>query len=232
MREDYLVNQQSINKFFSFTFQAALVLLGSILIFLLGFWLAPLFLENISQLNLVADEKIYWYIARASGIISFVLLWLSMLIGLSLTGKLVPGGYPMRIINELHKFISLFGLLFILLHAFILIGDQYLLLKFWQILIPFTLFNYRPLSVGAGQVVFYLWLLLALSFYIKKHIGRHAWRIIHYLSFPAFWLVVLHGVFSGTDTGRSLIQMLYFISGTSVLFLTIYRVMKSVVEKV
>ena len=232
MREDYLVNRQSSNRIFKFTFQGVFLLLGSILTFLLGLWLAPLILENISRLNVMADEKIFWYIARASGIISFVFLWLSMLMGLSMAGKIIPRGYPMQIINETHKFVSLFGLLFILLHAFILIGDQYLLPKFWQILIPFTLFNYRPLGVGAGQIVFYLWLLLVLSFYIKKNIGRHAWRIIHYLSFLAFWLVVLHGIISGTDTGRSLVQILYFISGASVLLLTVYRVVKAVVEKV
>jgi cytochrome b561 len=65
---------------------------------------------------------------------------------------------------------------------------------------------------------------------VRPLIGRAGWRLIHFLSFVIFGLVLLHGVQSGSDTGSIWAQFLYWLSGTSLLFLTIYRVLASVMQ--
>ena len=223
MRENLLINQQA-SKVFKQLIRAGLIIAGLLfvsLIFSLFFKVVP------PDLSIAIQAETYWYVSRGSAIIGFVFLWLSMALGLFMTNKLVRGGSQKRAFNELHKFVSLLGLGFILLHALILLGDQYLQASLSRIFIPFTFFDYRPLNVGLGQIVFYLWALLVLSSYTRKKIGQSVWRIIHYVSFGAFWLALLHGITSGTDTGRSWVQMIYWTSAGSILFLMIYRVLRS-----
>src|SRR5690349_14593712 len=92
-----------------------------------------------------------WYLSRASAFVAYVLLWWSMVLGLSITNRLArvwPGG-PTA--GDLHEHASLLGLGFALLHALVLLADQYIGYTLPQILIPFAS-SYLPLWVGFGQI--------------------------------------------------------------------------------
>ncbi len=119
---------------------------------------------------------------------------------------------------------SILCLAFGLFHALILLGDAYSNYSIAQLLIPFTASQYRPLWVGLGQTGFYLLLLLTFSFYARRWIGTKGWRLLHFLSFAAFILTLMHGVFSGTDNGEAWAVTLYWVTGSVALFLTVYRI--------
>jgi len=185
----------------------------------------PHWLPGLSTSLLGSDPKAYWYLSRTTGFVAFFLLWLSMILGLSLTNKLArlwPGG---PVAFDLHQHTSLLGLAFALFHALILLGDSYSKYTLGQLLIPFAGANYRPQWIGLGQVSFYMLLLVALSFYVRKQIGRFAWQVIHVLSFSVFLLALLHGLTSGTDSSTLWAKGIYFTSGGSILFFTVYRVL-------
>lgn len=133
--------------------------------------------------------------------------------------------------NEFHQFISILGLVFVTVHAFILMGDQYIHYSLLQVLTPFTSVDYRPFWVGLGQIGFYLWLVLVISFYFRKKIGNKKWRLLHYISFVAFLGAMVHGITSGTDTAEPWMQFIYWISAGSILFLVIYRILMATVSK-
>jgi sulfoxide reductase heme-binding subunit YedZ len=204
--------------------RTGLILIGGVFSFFLGALLLPSFVQS----SLAAGTQTFWYLSRASGIIAFVFLWLSMLLGLLKTTGLIPRGKSSAFTLDLHQFVSLWGLLFSGLHDLLLLGDSYLNLQFWQLLVPFTVFSYRPLNVGAGQIGLYLWGVLVLSSFVRKSIGRATWRVLHYLSFGAFWLVLLHGITAGSDTATAGMQMLYWGSATSMVFLLIYRILSAI----
>jgi predicted ferric reductase len=152
-----------------------------------------------------------------------MVLWWLMVLGLALTNKLAriwPGGPT---VNDLHEHASLLGLVFGLLHAFVLLGDSYIGYTLPQILIPFA-GSYAPLWVGLGQISLYLMAIVTATFYMRHWIGR-AWRSIHYLSFGVFVLALLHGLFSGTDSSAAWAFWMYAGTGLSVLALTIYRIL-------
>ena len=164
-----------------------------------------------------------WYLSRASAFAAYVLLWWSMVLGLALTNKLAriwPGGPT---VNDLHEHAGLLGLVFGLLHAFVLLGDSYIGYTLPQIVIPFASTGYAPLWVGLGQISLYMMALVTVTFYMRRRIGR-AWRSIHYLSFGVFVLALLHGLFSGTDSSAAWAFWMYVGTGLSVLALTIYRI--------
>jgi predicted ferric reductase len=172
----------------------------------------------------------YWYLSRSTAVVAYILLWLAMALGLMMTNKLArlwPGG-PLAF--DLHEHASILGLAFGLFHALILLGDRYASYSLTQILVPFASGGGLATWVGLGQVGLYLMGVVGLSFYVRPLIGRAGWRLIHLLSFATFGLVLLHGVMSGSDTGAPWAQALYWLSGGSLLFLTVYRVLVSVVK--
>lgn len=194
-----------------------------------GAWMAlailPVWLPGLGTSLLGAQPKSYWYLSRASALVAFGLLWLSMALGLGITNKLArlwPGA-PTTF--ELHQYASLLGLAFALFHALVLMGDHYINYDLAQVLVPFASVSYRQVWVGLGQVGLYLLALVGLSFYVRKRIGQRSWRLIHFLSFAVFLLALAHGVASGTDGGTIWASGLYWLSAGSLLFMAVYRVL-------
>jgi len=100
-----------------------------------------------------------------------------------------------------------------------------------QLLIPFSTVGYRPLWVGVGQISFYVWLVVSVSFYIRPLIGQKAWRGLHYASFLMYLMGLAHGIFSGTDVSAPWAINYYWISAGSLLFLLVARIVGAIADK-
>ena len=48
---------------------------------------------------------------------------------------------------------------------------------------------------------------------------------MHYASFAAFWLALIHGLLLGSDSATPWASVLYLATGTPVVFLTLSRVL-------
>lgn len=193
--------------------------------------LLPTWMPNLAFSISGDAPKVYWYLARGTAFAALSLLWISMALGLSISNKMArlwPGA-PAAF--AIHEYVNLLGVAFAIFHALILLGDHYIGFTFVQLLMPFSTASYRPLWVGLGQLGFYVWLLVTLSFYVRSGIGQKTWRLIHYASFAMYLLGVFHGVFSGTDTGVGWVQKYYWISSGILLFLLMYRILASIVDK-
>lgn len=185
----------------------------------------PRWLPGLTASLLGEKPTAFWYLSRSSAMVAYSLIWLSMILGLTLSGKLArlwPGG-PTAL--DMHQHTSVLGLAFGLFHALILLGDGSINYTLRSVLVPFASATYRPLWVGLGQIALYGLGIITLSFYLKPWIGRRAWRIIHALSFLMFVLSLAHGLLSGSDTSSALIRGFYWLTGGSVIFLTFYRVL-------
>lgn len=214
------------------TLPAAVQLQGVLLIFLsviagalLAINLMPLWLPGLSYSATGEAPKVFWFLSRGSAIAAYWILWLAMGMGIVITNKMAqvwPGIPPAY---EIHQYTSLLGMGFALFHALILMGDQYIHYTLFQVLAPFASENYRPLVVGIGQVAFYVWGVVNLSFYVRKRIGKKAWHWIHFASYASFLGAMAHVILSGTDSGTLWAQVSYWFSGASLLFLTVYRVL-------
>ena len=200
---------------------ALLFLLAAVVGADLALWILPHWLPAL--VSDIAVQKAPWHLARSSGVIAYLLLWLSTVLGLSITNRLArawPGG-PTAF--DLHQFASLLALAFAGFHAVILLGDEYIGYTLTQILIPFAATGYKPLATAWGQIGLYLALIVSFSFYIRARIGRRAWRMIHFASFLLFIFITLHGILAGTDAAA--LTLLYLFSITTVLFLTLHRIL-------
>ena len=206
---------------------ALMLLLGAALGALFAAVVVPHWLPGMAASLTGSHPKAYWYLARGAGIVAYVLLWLSIVLGLMVTGKLSrvwPGSFAAV---DLHQFTSLLALAFALFHMLILLGDRYIGYSVAQLLIPFASTGYRPLWVGLGQVGLYLTAIVTFSFYVRRRIGHRTWRFVHYGSFMVYFLVTIHGLEAGTDTRSPAMVALYGLTGLTTYALTVYRILVS-----
>ncbi len=225
--------QQPTNEFeSSVNIQSFLLfLLAMTLGLLLAVLLLPAWLPNLA-FSLGGDApKAYWYLSRATAFASLSLLWLSMALGMGITNKMARAWPGAAAAFAIHEYVSLLGLAFAAFHAIVILGDHYINFTLLQLLVPFTTVDYRPLWIGVGQVGFYVWLIVALSFYIRSSIGQKTWRVLHYASFAMYLMGLFHGLFSGTDTTMPWAQNYYWVSGGILLFLLVGRVVGALSDK-
>ncbi|MBK8050487.1 MAG: hypothetical protein IPK16_27325 [Anaerolineales bacterium] len=171
-------------------------------------------------LPLAEGAKAYWYFARSGGIVAYFLLWLATAWGVLMSGKLTKGQFAFG----LHEFLPILAMVFAVIHAVALLGDTYIAFSWWQLLLPFST-SYRPVATGLGVLSLYLSMALIASFYLRKWIGRRAWRLFHYATYLAFTLALVHGLLAGTDSRLPAMQILYYGTGLSIVFFTCYRVL-------
>ena len=215
----------------SLTIQTFLLFLVAITVgMLVAVVLLPTWMPNLSYSMNSSEPKAYWYLSRSTAFVALSLLWVSMALGLGITNKMArlwPGA-PAAF--AIHEYVNLLGLAFAIFHAIVIMGDKYIDFTLMQLLTPFSTMNYKPFWVGLGQMGFYIWGIVALSFYIRPIIGQKSWRALHYLSFGMYFLALFHGLYSGTDTGLNWAQQYYWFSGASLLFLFFVRIVSVVME--
>jgi predicted ferric reductase len=215
------------------SFQTLGLMLGAAMVgALAAVYVLPAWLPGLASSLAGAAPHAYWYLSRSSAFVAYILLWLSMALGLLITNRLArvwPGG-PAAF--DVHQYVSLLGLAFAVFHVFILLGDQNLRLSLGQLLAPFAAETYRPFWVGLGQVGLYALGVVALSYYVRKPLGRNTWRLLHYLSFGTYLLALTHGLASGTDSATLWARGLYWVTGSVLLLLFFYRILAKWVKPV
>ena len=138
-----------------------------------------------------------WYFARSAGIVAYLLLSASVLLGVLMAGK-AKLTWPRFAVEELHRFLSILTGVFIVLHGASLLLDNVVPTSLVQELVPFTT-SYRPWAVGLGVCAAELIAAVAISNALRSRLAHRTWRSVHYLTLPAWLLASAHGVLAGTD---------------------------------
>lgn len=186
--------------------------------------------QSLQSLFATDSVQAWWYITRASGLTSYFILWLSMVWGMAISTKFFHPAVEGAQSYDFHEFLSLLGLGFVFLHITVLMFDQFLPFSIWQILIPFT-DSYRPFWVGLGIIGAYIFLLVTVTFYMRKMIGSKAFRSIHMLSIVGYLGATLHGLFAGTDSALPVTRIIYVGTFLVVLFFTGYWIVMGMISK-
>ncbi len=175
-------------------------------------------------LTLARGTKAFWYVARAGGLLAYLLLWLATLWGVLISSKMVKGWVDGTMLYDMHEFLPMLAMVFAVVHAAVLLGDAYIGFRSVRPADPLPC-PYRPLWTGLGSLALYLSLALIASFYLRSLISRRMWRLLHYLTYLAFGLALIHGLLAGTDSSQPVVYAMYIATGATLLFATIYRVL-------
>jgi sulfoxide reductase heme-binding subunit YedZ len=172
----------------------------------------------------VGDTPAYWYMARAGGIVAYMLLFLATFWGVAMSGKMAKGALKPSFLYGMHQFFPSLAVVFAMIHAASLLGDQSVGFRPVDLLLPFGS-SYEPLWTGLGTLAIYLLVALIASFYVRKWIGRRVWRAFHFLAYVAFLLALVHGIMAGSDGDLLAIRMMYLLTGALILFATSFRIL-------
>jgi hypothetical protein len=175
----------------------------------------------------VIDHTLSWEIARAGGLLAYLLATGSVVIGILLSLKLRSARWPRFLTTELHRFVTVLALVFTAVHGLAVWVDPFTGFSPGEVLIPFAS-HYRPLWLALGIVAGYLLVAVWASEYVRKWIGYAWWRRFHYLAFGVFALATLHGLGSGSDTREPWALGLYAVCTGSVLALAAWRLVDTI----
>jgi hypothetical protein len=170
-------------------------------------------------------SPITWYVARASGIMLYLMLWGSTLTGLGLTTALLDRCGGRGMVFSIHAFITQMAYGFLVLHLLSLAADPIVDFGPRQLLAPFAS-GWREPWTGLGVLAGGLTIVIGGSFAAKRLIGQRAWRALHWLTFPLYGMALLHGVGAGTDTHTPWASVLYLITGATVVLFSLYRLLR------
>jgi predicted ferric reductase len=163
-----------------------------------------------------------WDAARAAGFGGYLLLWASVMSGLALHLRYRPAGSALTWTLELHRICSSLGLSFVAGHVFALLVDPVVHFSIVDALIPFTS-GYRPIQVGLGTITLWLSILVLGSTAFAARMPYVVWRNLHYLSFPAYLIAVVHGITSGSDTSQPLALGIYASTAAAIAGMLVAR---------
>jgi methionine sulfoxide reductase heme-binding subunit len=156
----------------------------------------------------VRSDPTFWILARASGLLAYVLLTSSVLAGIVLKARPFGAALKAAVVTDLHRFLAMLGLGFIALHASALVLDSTVRISVAALFVP-GLVPYRPLWSSLGVLAADLMLLVYASSVLRRRIGARAWRRLHWLTYAIFALATVHGLAAGTDGGRPWALALY-----------------------
>jgi len=164
----------------------------------------------------------WWIVSRSSAIVAFVLVTISVFLGLTMAGKPLRQPRFTKAVRVLHEQTALAALIALGVHVIAVFADPWLKPGVAGVAIPFLLGIDRFWN-GIGVIAAYLAFLLGLSFYLRRHIGAKRWRTAHRATIAVYVLGLLHALGAGTDTGS--LPFLLFAAATAVpiAILFVYR---------
>jgi hypothetical protein len=95
-------------------------------------------------------DQVWWYTARAGGIVAWVLMGIGVVWGLALSTKVTRGRPRPNWILDLHRFLGALALVFTGVHVAAIVADSYVHFGLTEVLVPFT-GSWHPVAVAWGS---------------------------------------------------------------------------------
>ncbi|NRD76182.1 ferric reductase-like transmembrane domain-containing protein [Bacillus sp. BRMEA1] len=142
-------------------------------------------------------EMFEWYMIRATGTVAYIMLYLSIIVGLY---SQVQKKRKRKMTSTLywHESLANWALILTIGHVGLLLIDSYMSFNWLEVLVPFTS-QYQTLSMGLGTIAMYFIIMTIITSQARKMIGYQRWRKLHALNPILYILVTVHGLMSGSD---------------------------------
>ena len=181
------------------------------------------------DVNLISN----WVLIRLSGFLSYFLFTCSIGTGLMSRFSLFQKQKPLMI--ALHQSSGWAGLLAVIFHMTLLWSDRFVAYQLFEIFVPFSS-NHAPIQSALGTDVLLFIFAGDRDFrFFDEKTWQEPMGKIHLLVIPAWILMVLHGVFIGTDSNEPWAAFLYgggvFLVITLLGFRHLERSYKSLIPK-
>ena len=171
------------------------------------------------------NNTILWYTTRGAGTITLILLTLVVVLGVMSVARPASERWPRFLSTGLHRNLALMSLIFLSIHVITAVVDPFTHLGWLTVLVPFAS-SYRTFWLGLGTIAFDLLLAVAITSWVRNFIGHGAWRAVHWLTYAAWPIGVLHGFGTGTDAFSLLFSGIAWACCLTVAYAVVYRLRK------
>ena len=168
------------------------------------------------------NPQVWWYVARASGIIAWLLLTASVIWGILLSTDAFPTHRRPAWLLDLHRWLGGLTVAFVGAHLAALVADNYTHFGLADLAIPYAS-QWRPGAVALGVVATWFLVAVELTSLAMRRLPRKLWRAVHLTSYVAFWLARLHAAFAGTDATNRIYQLTAAASIAAIVWALVYR---------
>lgn len=177
----------------------------------------------------MTTDSLAWFVARATGIIAWLLLCGGVFLGV-MTSTRVLGPRPRpRWLLDVHRFTGGLSVAFVGVHVSGLLADHYVPFGWRDVLLPLAS-GYRPWAVAAGIVAMYLLVAVQATSMAMRWMPRRWWRAVHVSSFALFGITAAHVFTAGTDAVNRAIRATGLLLGAMFVVLVVYRAVRPVRE--
>ena len=170
------------------------------------------------------NEQLWWHVARASGLVAWVLSVAVVVWGLGLATKAFGRRPPAGWLLDLHQFLGGLTVVFTAVHVAALVLDDYVEFGVAEILVPMAS-EWRPGAVAWGIAGFYMLLAVEGTSLLRRRIPQRIWRRLHLLSFPMALVATMHLLQAGSDATSRIVLGLLAALAVVVLFVGYARVL-------
>lgn len=166
------------------------------------------------------SSQVWWFVARSSGIVAWILLTVSVCWGLLLSTRLLSRRVSPAWLLDLHRHLGGLAVVFTGIHLVGLVADSYVTFGWAELFIPMASW-WKPGAVAFGIVAFYLLLAVEITSLAMRRLPRSLWRWVHRSSFALFGFATYHGIVAGTDAGNAWYRIVTWVSIGVVVTLTL-----------
>ena len=142
-------------------------------------------------------NELLWFVSRATGTVSIVLLTAVLVLG-ALTAGRRSRAPSQAVVVGLHRSLALGTSAFLLAHIATAILETYVSIDWISAVVPFTS-GYRPLWVGLGTLAFDLLLAVVATSVLRHRLSPRVWRSVHLTAFALWPMALVHGYAMGTS---------------------------------
>jgi sulfoxide reductase heme-binding subunit YedZ len=146
----------------------------------------------------ITASTLPWYVSRATGVVSLVLLTAVMVIGILVNRQGRLPGLPRFAVTNLHRNLSLMAVVFIVIHVVTAVLDGYVSIPLISGVIPFTS-GYEGFWLGLGAISLDLMLALIVTSLIRGRLSRRVWKAVHWLAYASWPVAFAHSIGSSSD---------------------------------
>lgn len=139
-----------------------------------------------------------WYLSRATGVVSMLLLTVVVVLGLFTSSGRGRNAATNATVMVMHRLLALGMSVFLVAHIVTAVVDSYVDMNWWSTVLPFTS-GYETLWVGFGTIAFDLLLAIIVTSVLRHRLPERLWRTVHYFTYAMAPIALTHGLNMGTD---------------------------------
>lgn len=168
------------------------------------------------------NPQLWWYLARSSGMVAWLMLTASVIWGVVLSTRAFPSRRRPAWLRDLHTWLGGLTVMFVALHLTALVADSYVEFDVVDLAVPLAS-DWKPGAVAYGVVAAWLLAAVQVTSLALRRLPRSVWRVVHLSSYAVFWLTSMHAAFAGSDRSTLIYRVTAVAAIVAVAWATLYR---------